>query len=317
MEVLNKRQEHKKLFREFVDKVEASVSWKAFLKKNKIDNLKFEVLSECHYKQAVSLLCFQFSMYGNATNHTCLHVSSEDNLLRFRPLVKFAISMGTSMVVLERTTNRVVGVAITRDILEHEQVEQESSNSDTLAAHLVHSLRKQIVAKAILSFPELATYFSKDLKPLNDIKYGQIRYNEVVAVDPAFLAKKLGYVLTFLKLYAVEYMGYEKGYVVASSPTVRHIASMSAKETFPYSVFDYSTFEFDGGHDKIKNMEDAYRQLQTDYGYTAEYVQRLRANSKLALLLLTYIPKWWLGYVSIFPELLPFVREVGPIPSKL
>ncbi|ETO33302.1 hypothetical protein RFI_03804 [Reticulomyxa filosa] len=309
--------EQKQRFRDLVEKLEHSSPWNAFLQKYKINNVRFDVLSDCHYKQAVTLLCFQFSMYGNATNHVCFNASVEDNLPRFRPLVKFAIRMNTSWVALERTTNRVIGVAISRDILESDQIEQEEDNT-LLEGYSFHHFRKEIVTKTILSLPELAKFFSKDMKPLKDTKYGQIRYYEVFATDPTFGDKKLGQVLTFLALLGSSYTGYHMCYGIAASPKSHRIGFVSTDGMFPYSFYDYSKLEFSQKtNDHIKSMGDVYLQLQTKYGYTPHYVRHLKAHSKLFLSFFVFDQtKWWLGYVSAFPELLPLIHELFPTTSK-
>ncbi|ETO07285.1 hypothetical protein RFI_30108 [Reticulomyxa filosa] len=156
MEELHEK--HVKQFQELVQKLDKSPAWHDLLKTHKFDNLRFDVLKECHYQQVLTLLCYQFSMYGNVINHMCFNASVEDSLPRFKREVSFAIKRGTSWVALERKTNRVVAVTTSDDMLAPTDKSSEST---------FQRMRKKINAKAIQNFPQLCKMlFDEDFKPL-------------------------------------------------------------------------------------------------------------------------------------------------------
>ncbi|ETO13071.1 hypothetical protein RFI_24304 [Reticulomyxa filosa] len=324
MEGLQKK--HKIQCQSLAKRLHSSPAWNNLLKFQNLNGLYFDILSEHHYWFVLTLLCYQFSMYGNAIDHICFNTSTEENFPLFAHKVKAAIAAGMSWVAVDQKTDLVVGFTMSHDVL----VANSFKSAPNPLASPFQQLQKQINSKALQSMPHLSNLiFDENLKLslqqhlfilfyfFLGIKYGEIGVYGVVTLASEFVDQKLGQLLGLLQLTTYCHLDYRMGFTINASPESHQLTFGGTRTFFPYKLFDFSRLKFPEGN-KCKSMDDVYLELHTKHGYTKEYVDYVKRNSQV---MITYIifrgPEWWLGYANVFPYFKHVIQETFPHFTKL
>ncbi|ETO07538.1 hypothetical protein RFI_29855 [Reticulomyxa filosa] len=289
---------HKQQTKEYLEKIQSSEAWKKLVATMHLKDVRMEVFSDRHYPEALTLLSFQFSMYGGTINHASFHVSAEENLARFKPLLRFAIETGTSLATVKVDTNRLVAITIMYDLLAKVPTEINST---------FQLFRKEIINQSLLSLPSIKNnVFDTNMQPLPfvyvymyiHIKYGEVQWLDVFAVDPFFKHQGIGIFNAFISTLLMYCIGYKQYLGVATNPASSLLmvtTTQKTNATLNYTIFDYSECELITKNDEhISRMSDVYNRLITKFGFTEKYVQQLKESSKMLVFLQDLQDyKWW------------------------